>query len=657
MNSINSLLSPEGYDWGMPSMSNGLSQEHAGPSDTSVQPHGVGFHPYESFNPMATNPPQIPAAFPDVNPRFPSPQDVPMEEQVDAQQENSGALPDAPQPSAPRRSRNGSLELEGHKEVLKRLYLTENKSLKEVMGIMKEEYSLPESTKRYKEKFEAWGWRKNLPGEYAQWMAQKANKRKREDGKETVFHYGGLRWNKADAEKSATRSKKARNRAETSVVETPSEIDYQTPRNVAISPQNALSPPRNTGKGKQAAQAQSEPEDEDEDEENDLSISWRGHSREQLISIFESARSHAENQSNRAEELFSTALEGYGHLLGATHEEAVKVAFAMASFYTEQGRSADADRVIEEVCRCHISKFGIEDRRTQQLILQIVEILNGWNRGTDALAFLARSKDLAETETVSTTRKTQSRRRGKTAQTQKAAPGNDLLDIAQDIVSTKSAARVDYGIGVARTHVAANDAAVEAFLQAIIHHCSGDLEALEIQNLKARSELLKFYNKTNQNLEQRATFLNAIEAATAVILRKTWDKQSFRSFEVLEALLELSASILKGSFEIEAWGLFNQIEHKTEDDFGWDEERTIWAKINIGIIYERNKGWEYAKSWFNHAYAASIAANGDEDGITKALQVALDKRHFSYLSDEGRPFKSIFGVSGITFRPARLHID
>jgi len=58
--------------------------------------------------------------------------------------------------------------------------------------------------------FDVWGWRKNLPVEHAQWMVQKAHKRRREDGKETVFLYGGLRWDKADAEKSVTRSKKPR---------------------------------------------------------------------------------------------------------------------------------------------------------------------------------------------------------------------------------------------------------------------------------------------------------------------------------------------------------------------------------------------------------------------------------------------------------------
>ena len=70
--------------------------------------------------------------------------------------------------------------------------------------------------KLYKEKFKIWGWQKNLPGAYAQWMTQKANKRKRDVDKETVFFYGGLQWDKSRAERSAVRSKKVS--AETEVI-------------------------------------------------------------------------------------------------------------------------------------------------------------------------------------------------------------------------------------------------------------------------------------------------------------------------------------------------------------------------------------------------------------------------------------------------------
>ncbi|RDW80899.1 hypothetical protein BP5796_05597 [Coleophoma crateriformis] len=646
MNRNTLFSSPDVFDWGDLSTSDSLPQTHEGPANLPAPSHADGFHPYDAFRTATTNAPQAPSTFQDYNSRFALTEESTREERPPA-------ASDLPQPRALRRSRQGNLDLEDHKDELKNLYLIEDKSLKEVMTIMHENHSLPISMKRYKDRFEAWGWRKNLPGEYAQWMVQKAHKRKREDGKETVFHYGGLQWDKAEAERSATRSKKPRSGTTAAVVETPSEIDYQTPSNTAISPQSARSPLRRSVIGKQVAQTEFDPEDD----ENELTLRWRGHSREELLSIFESAQSHAETQSKRAEDLFSTALEGYKHLLGPTHEEVFKVTFAMASFYAEQGRSTDADKVLDDLCRCYISKFGFDDRRTQQLILHVVEVLNGWNRGLDALTFLARSKNLAEYESGPAAKsRIKSHRRGMKSNSTKRLPDNELLDIAQDIVSTKNAARIDYGIELARTHVAANDITVEAFLQAIIHHCDVNTKDLDIQNLKARSELLKLYNKTNR-LEQRRSFLSAIEVARIIIGRNSWDKQCFKGFDVLEALLELSATILKGGFEHEAWALFSQIEHKAEDDFGWDEERTIWGKISIGIIYERYKGWEHAESWFNHAYAASTAANGDQDGISKALQVALEKHHFSYLSNEGRPFKTIFGVSGLTFRPIRLHID
>ena len=103
--------------------------------------------------------------------------------------------------------------------------------------------------------------------------------------------------------------------------------------------------------------------------------------------------------------------------------------------------------------------------------------------------------------------------------------------------------------------------------------------------------------------------------------------------------------------------LFQEIEHKAEDVFGWDEECTTWIKISIGIVYQKHKNWNNAKPWLEHARAASYVANREEDGIFVALDEAMDKCYFTYLSDEGRPFKTVFGVSGITIRLNRLHLD
>lgn len=68
--------------------------------------------------------------------------------------------------------------------------------------------------------------------------------------------------------------------------------------------------------------------------------------------------------------------------------------------------------------------------------------------------------------------------------------------------------------------------------------------------------------------------------------------------------------------------------------------------------------WDDAEEWFEEAFAAALVnkAWGPKDGIVRSLQNAMDHHHFSYVSDEGRPFKTIFGVSGVTTRPGRLHL-
>ena len=142
MNSLNSLLSPEGFDWEVPSIPNSLSQDLAGPSN--VPAHTQGFHSYDSFHEPTTMEPHIPAAFRAAEPHFPAPEDVAMEEQEETEQENPRSPSSSPQP-LPRRSRHGNLDFENHKEELKRLYLIEDKSLKDVMALMKEHHSLPES--------------------------------------------------------------------------------------------------------------------------------------------------------------------------------------------------------------------------------------------------------------------------------------------------------------------------------------------------------------------------------------------------------------------------------------------------------------------------------------------------------------------------------
>jgi hypothetical protein len=72
-----------------------------------------------------------------------------------------------------------------------------------------------QSEKLYKAKFKEWNWQKNLPVDTALFMKEKAKRRKREEGKETVFSFGGKVWDNNRIESTATRAKKSKTSEDT----------------------------------------------------------------------------------------------------------------------------------------------------------------------------------------------------------------------------------------------------------------------------------------------------------------------------------------------------------------------------------------------------------------------------------------------------------
>lgn len=64
------------------------------------------------------------------------------------------------------------------------------------------------SQKLYKTKFKEWNWQKNLSADTALKMTEKAKRRKREEGKDTVFTFGGRVWDSRRLESTLVRAKK-----------------------------------------------------------------------------------------------------------------------------------------------------------------------------------------------------------------------------------------------------------------------------------------------------------------------------------------------------------------------------------------------------------------------------------------------------------------
>ena len=141
MQSTNSVPSLPDLTWGLPPVSQNLSQGDLNAITTSDLPQSPTLQPYDSIQTLSTNPPQTSTLFSYDDQPYPQSEDLEMEEEADAQlhdQHPAGhhAIPKA----VSSRSKYGNLDWDSYKEELRRLYLEDNQNLDNTMRIMKERH-------------------------------------------------------------------------------------------------------------------------------------------------------------------------------------------------------------------------------------------------------------------------------------------------------------------------------------------------------------------------------------------------------------------------------------------------------------------------------------------------------------------------------------
>ncbi len=411
-----------------------------------------------------------------------------------------------------------------------------------------------------------------------------------------------------------------------------------------------------------------ESSDDDEDlkiyafSQERLALRWQRYSRTDLQEMWGTAlRCRDTGDSAQAENMLSRVVTGLSHVMGRTNADTIKAAYHLADIYAKSGRMEHATDLLEEVMNNHLELYGRRDARTQQNVFHAVELLNGWNKGPDALGLLSLYKELLESSP--STHKTpkasrRASRMGKASQKSTRDDGSysDLAGVTRSVLEDVSPTRVDYGLGVARTHVAMKDRATEDLLWAIITQCQRN-PALSVQHLKGLAELLDLYGKLGQATYHRAQFRDALDHVQKALEYYDWKEESIESVDFMEAALQLVANALKYGYHKEAQTLFREASEKSSVVFGWEDERTVWVNITIGLVYQTYTTWDEAEEWFEKAYAAALTWGRPKDGIVRLLENARNHHQFSYVSDEGRPFKTIFGVSGLVIRPGRLHLE
>ena len=89
------------------------------------------------------------------------------------------------------KNRHSPEEWEHQKELIKRLYLDEDKTVEEAMRYLKDEKGFVVGKRKFKMQLKEWGFDKNIKSSVMQLMLAKATKRKFEEDKDTKFRYKG----------------------------------------------------------------------------------------------------------------------------------------------------------------------------------------------------------------------------------------------------------------------------------------------------------------------------------------------------------------------------------------------------------------------------------------------------------------------------------
>ncbi|MCJ1415456.1 hypothetical protein MMC32_001788 [Xylographa parallela] len=90
-----------------------------------------------------------------------------------------------------KRGKSGQLNWEAHREVLFELYMTQDYSLDQVMEHMSRTYNFHAKARAYKERIKLWGFDKNVPARDMRVIVALVEKRKRDDGKDSLIFYKG----------------------------------------------------------------------------------------------------------------------------------------------------------------------------------------------------------------------------------------------------------------------------------------------------------------------------------------------------------------------------------------------------------------------------------------------------------------------------------
>ena len=363
-----------------------------------------------------------------------------------------------------------------------------------------------------------------------------------------------------------------------------------------------------------------------------LPPTFNNHTLADFEAIERQAQQHeSEGETDLAEEMYREALAGFENILSPTHEHTNALAYQLASFHANCNRMDDADQVLNWVIEKHIERWGVNHENTMEQFLHISRLYNGWSRNDESLSILYRVLDTWDEQAWGNGNYGSPTRLGApgTMEPPKTVPRRNVQSLGSTQTSrawedTDDPLRVDYQLGLVNTRLASGDATAENTLLLLIEQCESHQQKLSLQILRARCSLVNLYRRQGNDVKGTLALEKAREAVD-----KTLTTNIEKSEVLLKACTDVGKLYLQEQGDEPAEDIFQNIAAEAEDVFQEDRSPAITLFIHIGKIYQTENNWSKAEPWFERALAASMAVNELDSPLTKALEAALEDRHYS----------------------------
>ncbi|KAK8131405.1 hypothetical protein PG984_007843 [Apiospora sp. TS-2023a] len=504
-----------------------------------------------------------------------------------------------PRPKAP-----NAPDWNRQKPKIRELYYEQNKTLEETRIAMKDEHNFEASSNLYKQKFQEWGWVKNLPQSWTPKMVRLAEERRPKD---TVFQIGPKRWTMQEVKRKWEKSnndiglfqgyiKTMESKCPSPATQYATPWIYQHPslNFVVVKTDNAV---------------------------------YHGPSRE----------------------IFSDLQQ----ILTPTHDRTVETAYVLAEALKQDHRVEEADSVLNWVGAQIAHRFGLHSTHTVKHFIRVVNLLRSWLRTEAADLMVWRLADILDNENSSVADIPKIHGSGLGTYLVKSL---DDSDIEAMFSPPRDLTQVDTHLRLVELLLATRSEekhALERVLQSDISFLHQDNTRVGVDSVIDRPvRLLRAYHclarlrlSSDKEEEVNEVFKDAIKTVKSHcrrIQRSSIDLDFIREAEKFGFLLP---GMGKGE---EVLQLLAEYLEDNEEVVG-KAQLAIQFFLHVGLTLQQ-RDWSLAKTWFERALALSIIQTGSNSTTTVQLEEALERRWYDVA--DGGNLVLLFGNTAHFHQPS-----